>query len=238
MDRTIGTAAQPRIQDVTNQIQKSHIFYGSSDYTAAHRHAAGRSLNYCSGASITKPEHERITVTPFTLKYKDTVGLFGAENHFIKVDVQVPGDVAFACYEDQGWRCAIITRTEMEEVHWEMAHINLGHDEPIEPDGYEQARINNDVLPTLGGNRGYLSVELINKKTGNKYNDAWLDVRLYTIGREEHAFDKMYVRPYDTFYIGFHARNTRRLAYDVECVIGKEFTYEGLIDDKQLIMRR
>ena len=60
-------------------------------------------------------------------------------------------------------------------------------------------------------------------KTGNKYIDAWFDVRLYTKNREEHPYDKMYVRLNDFFYIGFHARNTRRLPYNVKCVIGQEY---------------
>jgi len=238
MDRSLGTVAQPRIQDVTTQINRTHLVYGGSDYTAPHRHASGRSLNYSSGASIHKPETERITVTPFTLRYKDSVGLFGSENHFIRVDVQVPGDIVFACYEDFGWKCATINEIEMEEVHWQMAAINTRHDVPVDSDGYLQAEFLNDSLPNLMNNRGYLSIELFNKGTGNKYNDAWLDVRLYTKNREEHPFDKMYVHPYDTFYIGFHARNTRRLAYDVECVIGKEFTYGDAIENNQLIMRR
>ena len=40
--------------DVTNEIRKNHIIYGGSDYTASHRHASGRSLNYAAGPTIHK----------------------------------------------------------------------------------------------------------------------------------------------------------------------------------------
>ena len=69
----------------------------------------------------------------------------------------------------------------------------------------------------------YVSVDLENLKTGNKYIDNWFDVRLYSKSREEHPYDKMYVRLNDYFYIGFHARNTKRLPYNVKCVIGREY---------------
>ena len=47
----------------------------------------------------------------------------------------------------------------------------------------------------------------------------------------------MYVKDNSYFYIGIHARNTRRLPFDVECVIGKEYLPYDAIQEKQLIMR-
>ena len=47
----------------------------------------------------------------------------------------------------------------------------------------------------------------------------------------------MYVRSNDYFYIGIHARNTKRLPFNVECVLGKEFLEYDAIQEKQLIMR-
>ena len=70
------------------------------------------------------------------------------------------------------------------------------------------------------------------------YIDAWLDVRLYSNSRKEHPYNKMYVKATDDFYIGFHARNTRRLGYDVECVVGQEYLQESEIEDKSYIMQR
>ena len=97
---------------------------------------------------------------------------------------------------------------------------------------------NKQEFKILKWRKGYFSVELINKKTGNKYNDCWLDVRLYTRNREEHPYEKMYVRQYDQFYIGFHARNTRRLPYDVECIVGLEWKPLEDIEEKRYIMKQ
>ena len=35
------TTAEPRIQNVTKQIERIHRIYGASDYTSPNRHAAG-----------------------------------------------------------------------------------------------------------------------------------------------------------------------------------------------------
>ena len=83
MDRSLGTTAQPRIQDVTPQILKTHEIYGASDSTNPAYSSANRSLNYAAGGSITSPEQDRVTVIPYAINYKDTVGLFGKENHFV-----------------------------------------------------------------------------------------------------------------------------------------------------------
>ena len=81
--------------------------------------------------------------------------------------------------------------------------------------------------------------DLSNLKTGNKYIDNWFDVRLYTSSREEHPYDRMYVRANDFFYIGFHARNTRRLPYNVECIVGNEYvSEENLTDDQRRYIAR
>jgi hypothetical protein len=44
-----------------------------------------------------------------------------------------------------------------------------------------------------------LSVELINNKTGNKYNDNWLDVVLYSSSKQALPSNTVYVKPQDTF---------------------------------------
>ena len=81
-------------------------------------------------------------------------------------------------------------------------------------------------------NNPYVGVSLSNLKTGNKYIDAWFDVRLYTKAREEHPYDEMYLPVKDYFYIGFHARNTKRLPYNVECLIGTGFKTKNEIDPR------
>lgn len=229
-----GTTAEPRIQNVTKQIERIHRIYGASDYTAPHRHAAGKSLNYATGASIQTAELNPVSVIPYTLKYEDKVGLFGAENHFVKVKLNVKGDVLLKCFEERGWECAAVGERHPEEYLWQKAIID---EDAVEGDAptYEAAKMQKSELRK---SNSFISVYLINKQTGLKCNDAWLDVRLYNEGREEHPYNTMYVKASDSFYIGFHARNTRRLGYDVECVIGEEYISYNEIEDKRYIMSR
>ena len=240
MDRTLGTPAAPRIKDVSQQILDSHLIYGASDSTQPGYLAANRSLNYGSGGSINSPEQDRVTVIPYDIKYNDAVGLFGKENHFVKVDVKIDPNVAFACFEEQGWECAMFSSENPDYDPWDpegIYHTGTLTPNDIEfENGYHRANLANNTLE-----RGYdtlVSVDLNNLKTGNKYIDAWLDVRLYTRDRKEHPFDKMYVRMNDYFYIGFHARNTRRLPYNVELKVGQEFYPEGVPSGDQRYINR
>ena len=221
MDRSLGTPAQPRIQDVTPQINKTHDIYGASVNTNPAYASADKSLNYAMGGSIQKPEVDKVSIIPYTINYRDTVGLFGKENHFVRVDVRINPDYAFACFEEPGWECARITPTDIEVLNtYRTAEIDQTKDLTT-VNTYDPANIIRGGLARLPD--AYLSIDLENLKTGNKYLDNWFDVRLYSKSREEHPYDKMYVRMNDYFYIGFHARNTKRLPYNVKCVIGREY---------------
>ena len=221
MDRSLGTPAAPRIKNVTKQIQDSYLIYGSSDSTNPAYSSANRSLNYATGASIHRPELDRVTVIPYALNYSDTVGLFGKENHFVRVDVNINHDVAFACFEETDWECAMLSAEEVQQVNDYMAGIIDEAQDITTVNDYDPAIITRNSLARIPD--AYVSVNLENLKTGNKYIDAWFDVRLYTKEREEHPFDKMYVRTKDYFYIGFHARNTKRLPYNVKVTVGQEY---------------
>ena len=221
MDRSLGTTAQPRTQDVTPQILKTHEIYGASDSTTPAYSSANRSLNYAAGGSITSPEQDRVTIIPYAINYKDTVGLFGKENHFVRVNVSIDKSVAFECFEEEDWECAIMTDNDIEVVNTYLtATVDPLKDLTI-VNTYEPAALLRNSLANKFD--AYVSVDLENLKTGNKYIDSWFDVRLYTKARKEHPYDKMYVRLNDFFYIGFHARNTKRLPYNVKCVIGQEY---------------
>ncbi len=223
--------------DVTQQIQRNHLVYGASDYTAPGGLSASKSLNYAKGASITKPDRTSVTVIPYALRYADSVGLFGAENYFLRVDLDITEEIARVCFEEPYWQCAYINyHAEEEDYGWKGAEINE------ETPGYEfyndyyTANIIPNRLPKIP--QGYISIELTNIKSGNKFQDDWLDVRLYTQDREEHPHNKMYIQGKGYFYIGVHARNTKRLPYDILCVIGREYRNYDSIEDKSLIMRR
>ena len=225
--------------DVTQEIRKNHIAYGASDNTAPQRTASGRSLNYAQGPSITRPANENVTVIPRTLKYQSEVGLFGAENYFVKVRLNIQNNAGGICYEEPYWDCALIDFRNLPvsgpAPYYVDALIDMGDFEYT--DGYEEALIKEQYLPPLDS-IPYVSIDLKNIKTGNKFVDSWVDARLYTSDREEHPYDEMYVSITDYFYIGIHARNTRRLPFDIECLIGEEYrTYES-IEDRRLIMNR
>ena len=256
-------------KNVTQRILDRHIIYGASDNTNPAYASSNRSLNYAEGGSITRPELNKVTIIPFTLSYSDTVGLFGKENHFIKVNVNVDPTVTFACFEEIDWECANVNKANFPTVNtYIQAIVDIDKEVPTEyeetvdqgyyypeltsglpdyiSDNYDPYTVgsgddldgNNSNLPydqldyefaNITENKlflksdSYVSVDLNNLKTGNKYIDAWFDVRLYNKARQEHPYDKMYVRINDFFYIGFHARNTKRLPYNVNCVIGKEY---------------
>ena len=221
MDRSLGTPAQPRGQGVTPQIIKTHEIYGASNNTNPAYAAADKSLNYAVGGSIQRPEVDKVSIIPYTISYKDTVGLFGKENHFVRVNVNINKDYAFACFEEPGWECARITPADMEVFNTYFTGVIDQTKDITTVNTYDPANIIRGGLSNLAD--AYVSVDLENLKTGNKYIDSWFDVRLYSKSREEHPYDKMYVRTNDYFYIGFHARNTKRLPYNVKCVIGREY---------------
>ena len=208
-------------KDVTQRILDRHTIYGASDNTQPAYSSANKSLNYHTGGSISSPELNNVSIVPFTLNYKDTVGLFGQENHFIKVNVSIDRNAAFACFEEPGWECAAMTQEDISIINTYTAAVVDENLDLQTVNTYDPAIILFNTLATKAD--PYISVDLENLKTGNKYIDAWFDVRLYTKAREEHPYDKMYVRLNDFFYIGFHARNTRRLPYNVKCVIGQEY---------------
>lgn len=204
--------------DVTEEILRNTLLYGSSDNTAPAGLSSSRSLNYALGGSITKPENAKVSFIPFTLNYQDSVGLFGSENFFVKVCVVLDRNAAGKCFEEFGWECAKIT-FGTNTADYQTGVIDLLQD-LTSANNYESASMTEGVPERIDP---YISVDLTNVKTGNKYTDNWFDVRLYTADRKEHLYDKMFIRTNDIFYIGFHARNTKRLPYNVNCLIGNQY---------------
>lgn len=224
---------------VTGRINRFHLHYGGSDNTAQYGTASAKSLNYANGASLLHAEDEIIHSLPWTDKWEDSIGLFGSENKFVKYTYSTTSNIQLPeCFEDVGYECLLYspqwpdTDAHYDCVKWDDS------DFPVE-DTYEQALFINDIIDSgvLINPKYFVSVELVNHGTDNIYNDDWFDVRLYTKEREEHPYSKMYVPWNENFYVGFHARNTRRLAYDIDVVIGKEIVPLEYIDDKRLIRR-
>lgn len=221
--------------DVTTELLRSNQTYSASDNTNPDRYSSSKTLNYATGGSISKAETAEVNVVPFSLEYSDAVGLFGVENHFIKVKLNIIGDIVLKEYMEPGYIKADINFTE-QEADTDFTGGNLDQTGAENDTGYNSAATPPLTLPAIGLD-AYLSVDLRNLKTSNMYNDTNLDVRLYTSEHEEHPYDTMYIKPRDFFYVGIHARNTRRLPYNIQIDIGNEYKALESITDKSYIMK-
>jgi hypothetical protein len=219
--------------DVTQEILAKHLIYGASDNTAPHTLSSSKSLNYANGATLLKPVVERITKIPYTFNFKDSVGLFGTENTFVRVDLDIQ-DTGLEEVQIDGYDDASITNDGGLEINdYESGLFDFNQDNEV-VNQFDPCIVTfRPPLPSFF--KPKISIDLTNLKTGNQYVDAWFDVRLYTKNKEEHPYDKLYLNLKDSFYIGFHARNTRRLPYNVRCVIGDEYLGIGTIPNKQFL---
>ena len=214
--------------NVTQEILTKTELYGGTPSARPEYFSTSKNLDYAiESNSLTRARTERVTAIPQDIYYKDTVGLQGAENIFVKIDLSIQNTLGRAT---QGTGNTVNTYEPVKvalfekdpDPDWEDIIIDFQLDVNVF-NTYEPAKFSNqlDILP-----QALVSVELENLKTGNKYIDAWLDVRLYTKDRKEYSYDKMYISPDSYFYIGFHARNTRRLPYNVQLTIGSQYVAE------------
>jgi len=185
--------------------------------------ASSRSLNYAkSKNNIHNAANEKITAIPYQLNYKDTVGLFGAENVFIKVQLNIKSaSSAFTNIENsENSYFPVWTFPETGTTNsYDTAEFDFTAD-PETVNDFQPSIISNNLSDFKDP---YVRIDLSNLKTGNKYIDNWFDVRIYTANREEYAYDTIYLSINDFIYLGFHARNTRRLPYNVQLNIGAEY---------------
>ena len=107
---TYYDTASSRVQqgqrvDVTDQIRLYNDLYGGSDNTQAGGLAASKSLNYAPAPTLQQAQRVSTSVYPFTFKLVGQVGLMGAENYYVRVDVNLitPLDAEF---EEDGWEPA------------------------------------------------------------------------------------------------------------------------------------
>ena len=220
--------------DVTQAIIDATNKYGGSGNSIASTLSASKSLNFAEGASIQKSvKTGTLTRLPFTYRFKGTVGSFGADNQFFEITTDVKdygiGDVQGG----DGYFQAVISSYGGTDPYYTNAIVKPNEDNAI-INTYHPAKISNVLDGVL---KPMFSVKLENMGTGNMYEDDWLDVRLYTKCREEHPYDEMFVGKKDKLYVGFHARNTRRLGYDVEITIGEEFVsqYELTAEQRRFL---
>ena len=221
--------------DVTQQENAYRLSMGGSGSARPEYYSPNRTLDFAKGSnSLTNASPQRITAIPQAINYKDTVGLFGAENIFIKVDLDIltgtsifgTGGVVVNTY----YPAFVDSDTADGDLYWEPVVFDFKKDLFTE-NTYEPARIdtNIEVVP-----QPLVRIDLNNLKTGNKYIDAWFDTRLYTKAREEHPYDVMYIHPKSYFYVGFHARNTKRLPYNVRMTVGSQLLSKYELPEEEL----
>lgn len=215
--------------DVTDQVLKHHLIYSSSDNTNQAYTSAGQCLNYANGASIQKPIVYGVSVFPFKIDLKGEIGLFGAENIFFKFKINAQ-DTGNFCVSEEGWVCADIDNSAQPVNPADSYTFNVGtaspgqgyvdYDSPELDIIYEGAQLN--ASTELGGTGFKYSFYLMNNKTGNIYVDSHVDGRIYGNDRQERPYELMYITTKEDVYVGIHARNTKRLQYDMTVFIAYE----------------
>ena len=195
--------------------------------------SANRSLNYAIGSnSLINARQENVTAIPFSTNYKDTVGLFGAENVFLKIQLNIQNSLSLVNGIDiNDYTSAVLNQTiDDSDLYWDTAitHYDLDLNTV---NTYDPAEINNDELDFVPN--ALVKVDLSNLKTGNQYVDVWFDTRLYTPNRQPFEYDTMFLPLKGYFYIGFHARNTKRLPYNVSMTVEDKLYSENELTSEQ-----
>ena len=78
--------------DVTQAIENKILKLGGYSSSNVNNYSATKSLNFAQGININTAPEEVITAIPFTFKYEDKIGLFGAENRFVKIKLDIQGE--------------------------------------------------------------------------------------------------------------------------------------------------
>ena len=208
---------------VTQELNTNRQMMGGSGSSNTAYMSSTKNLNYAKGSnSLVNARSEKISVIPYESNYQDTIGLFGAENVFLKVELNIRNSsrnlqdesATVQDYEE----AALLALPENGAPVWSEVVLNENLDLTT-LNTYEPALRSSEIGFVAGG---VVKIDLQNLKTGNKYIDSWFDVRLYTKHRLEHPYDTMYVDVKDFFYVGSHARNTKRLPYNVRMTVGAD----------------
>lgn len=217
--------------DVTSSINQIQNTYGGVSNSIANALSSSKALNFAEGGSIQKAvKTGTITQLPFIFKFKGTVGLFGSENQFFEISTDIIDYTPLNESVRDGYLQAVISPSTALDPYYDDAIIDENGDPDPSFNQYLRASISNELSDIK---KPVFSLSLVNRGTGNKYEDAWLDTRIYSKYREEHPYNQMFFRDKDKFYIGFHAKNTRRLSYDVQLVLGLEYMSEYELSEQQ-----
>tara|TARA_Y100000817_G_scaffold92468_1_gene72027 strand:- start:1021 stop:1899 length:879 start_codon:yes stop_codon:yes gene_type:complete len=224
---------QAQRMDVTDQIRRyANEIYGGSDSTQQSGLAASKSLQFSKAATMQRAQRLSVRAIPFTFQFVGQVGLFGAENAYVEIDLDIDKTLEDE-YEEPGWNPAKLTFGDYPPIDTYM-QADIQYDKDLYTiNTYEPALITNAVPSLLDNPK--VSIRLDDVGTGNIYIDTWLETMLYKRNKEMWGYDKMYVSPTERFFVGLHARNTRRLDYNVTVTIGEEFLPYSAITEKELV---
>ena len=209
--------------NVTTEINTKRSSMGGSGSSRQEYLSSNKSLNLSTaGNSINTAPSQLVTAIPVAVSMQDSVGLFGAENRYIKLNLDIQGSSTVFANIDQPENSYFPVWT-FDEVGVEndffTADMNFLLDSNTVND-FQPAKVSGDLSQY---NRPVISVELFNLKTGNRFVDNWMDVQLYGPNKRPTEEDKIYTDLGSDVYIGFHARNTKRLPYNVRIEVGVEY---------------
>tara|TARA_Y100000401_G_scaffold72133_1_gene58199 strand:+ start:18766 stop:19437 length:672 start_codon:yes stop_codon:yes gene_type:complete len=215
--------------DVTNAINEYRSSYGGSNLSDPSYYSSSRLLNLSSASnSISQAIGPTITTIPFTLVYQDTIGLFGAENFYVKITLDII---------DTGNTHTTVNQYQGLTIQTDVALENTYH-KAYEDEASDLSTVNT-FEPSVRG-AGFaeliepvLSLEMENTGTGNMYVDRHVDARLYDINYNEVDLDTALVNKQSVFYLGIHARNTRRLPYNINLKIGETVNLRSELNEEQ-----
>ena len=219
--------------DVTNQILNQTRIQGGSDNTNPATIAAAKVLNYAIGANATQAEYHKITSVPWVIPFKDAAVGLGVDNFYVKFKLDVD-EPRFACFEPPGWECARIGTSSFDpSSDYEDAIVYETGDSTDDGSCGPTIVCMNTYEPAGTDGQGFyaqddprLSIRVVNKGTGNMYVDRDFDVNLMKKSRRPIQEDVLWCTLNDEFFVGFHARNTKQIPYNVDLIIGEQVINE------------
>ena len=155
--------------------------------------------------------------------------MFGAENQFYEFNLNVE-DYGDGFVQEDLWQQASIGPCLGTDPYYNCGFVDPDRDFEI-VNTYIPASIS-DNLARL--NSPVFSVRVLDNQTGNIYIDNWLDFSLYNRTKTPRPDNVLVANKRDKFYVGFHARNTRRLDYDIEVRIGEIYKNKYELTDEEL----
>lgn len=215
--------------DITDQLNSSRNTYGGSDLTNPAYNAASKSLNLSSATnSIINATGVTISTIPFTITYEDSIGLFGAENYYTKINLNVidTGNQQIIVNDYIGLtRSTDVALLNTYSAATEDELLDIAPVNDFDPASRE---LGIDELPEL-----FITLELNNEGTGNIYNDKHIEANLYDSDFNIANYEDVLVNSKGEFYLGVHCYNTRRIPYKISVTIGESALVPDQMTDEQ-----